>query len=144
MTLWILDTDHISLLQRNDPNVRQRLVTMNPNEIFVTVVTFEEQMRGRLSQVKKASSKELLISGYDALRETIEDYKSLNLLDFNAAAYACYMDLLRQKIRVGTQDLRIAAIALSVNGIVVTRNQKDFGKVPNLQTENWAHSDVLS
>ena len=105
MTLWILDTDHISLLQRNDPNVRQRLVTMNPNEIFVTVVTFEEQMRGRLSQVKKAGSKELLISGYDALRETIEDYKSLNLLDFNAAAYACYMDLLRQKIRVGTQDL---------------------------------------
>ncbi len=138
MTLWILDTDHISLLQRNDLNVRQRLVTMNPNEIFVTVVTFEEQMRGRLSQVKKAGSKELLISGYDALRETIEDYKSLNLLDFNEAAYACYMDLLRQKIRVGTQDLRIAAIALSVNGIVVTRNQKDFGKVPNLQVENWA------
>ena len=85
-----------------------------------------------------------MISGYDALRETIEDYKSLNLLDFNEAAYACYMDLLRQKIRVGTQDLRIAAIALSVNGIVVTRNQKDFGKVPNLQVENWAHSDVLS
>jgi tRNA(fMet)-specific endonuclease VapC len=144
MTLWILDTDHISLLQRNDPNVRQRLVTMNPNEIFVTVVTFEEQIRGRLSQVKKAGSKELLISGYDALRETIEDYKSLNLLDFNEAAYSCYMDLLRQKIRVGTQDLRIAAIALSVSGIVVTRNQKDFGKVPNLQIENWAHSDIIS
>ncbi len=66
------------------------------------------------------------------------------MLDFNEAAYAYYRDLLRQKIRVGTQDLRIAAIALSVNGIVVTRNQKDFGKVPNLQIENWAHSDVFS
>jgi tRNA(fMet)-specific endonuclease VapC len=99
---------------------------------------FEEQMRGRLSQVKGANSKGSLINAYSILRETIEDYQSLNLLDFNEAAYSCYTDLLRQRIRVGTQDLRIAAIALSVNGIVVTRNHKDFGKVPNVQTENWA------
>ncbi len=137
MSLWILDTDHISLLQRNHPNVRQRLISIDPNEIFVTIITFEEQMRGRLNQVKQAKSQEFLVNAYHALRETIEDYKSLNLLDFDQAAYSCYMNLLRQKIRIGSQDLRIAAIALSVNGIVVTRNQKDFGKVPNLTTEDW-------
>ena len=51
MSLWILDTDHISLLQRNHPNVKQRLLLIDPNKIFVTVITFEEQMRGRLNQV---------------------------------------------------------------------------------------------
>jgi len=137
MSLWILDTDHISLLQRNHPNVKQRLTSRDPNKIFVTVITFEEQMRGRLNQVTQAKSQQSLISAYHALRETIEDYKRLNLLDFDKDAYSCHMNLLRQKIRIGSQDLRIAVIALSVDGIVVTRNQKDFEKVPNLKTEDW-------
>jgi tRNA(fMet)-specific endonuclease VapC len=57
-----------------------------------------------------------------------------------------YTNLIRQKIKVGRQDLPIAAIieaaalraiALSVNGILVTRNERDFSQVPNLVLENW-------
>ena len=39
--------------------------------------------------------------------------------------------------RVGTKDLQIAAIALSVHGIVVTSNHKDFCQVPNLLIADW-------
>ncbi|MEH2006314.1 type II toxin-antitoxin system VapC family toxin [Nostoc sp.] len=49
-------------------------------------------------------------------------------------------ELVKQKIRVGTQDLGIGAITLSVNGILVTRNLKDFDKVPNLRLEDWTIS----
>jgi tRNA(fMet)-specific endonuclease VapC len=48
--------------------------------------------------------------------------------------------LIRQRIRIGTQDLRIAAITLSVNRILVTRNRKDFDKLPNLRLEDWTIS----
>ncbi|MEH1826617.1 MAG: type II toxin-antitoxin system VapC family toxin [Nostoc sp.] len=48
--------------------------------------------------------------------------------------------MIRQRIRIGTQDLRIAAITLSVNSILVTRNHKDFEKVPNLRLEDWTLS----
>ena len=138
MTLWILDTDHISLYQRGDLNVINRLSSANPKNIPGTVISLEEQMYGRLSEIKKATSAISLITAYSRLEITLDYFKSVQVLPFDQNAHTSFESLIRQKLRVGTQDLRIAAIALSVNGIVVTRNQKDFGKVPNLQVENWA------
>jgi tRNA(fMet)-specific endonuclease VapC len=43
-----------------------------------------------------------------------------------------------QKIRVGTQDLKIAAITLSHQATIVTRNYRDFSKVLNLRIEDWS------
>ncbi|MEH2203003.1 MAG: type II toxin-antitoxin system VapC family toxin [Nostoc sp.] len=58
-------------------------------------------------------------------------------LGFDEYAINCYEDLIRQRIRIGTQDLQIAAITLSMNSILVTRNRKYFEKVPNLHLEDW-------
>ena len=138
MTLWILDTDHISFYQRGDLNVINRLSSANPKNLAVTVISLEEQMYGRLSEIKKATSAISLITAYSRLEITLDYFKSVQVLPFDQNSHIFFESLIRQKLRVGTQDLRIAAIALSVNGIVVTRNQKDFGKVPNLQVENWA------
>jgi tRNA(fMet)-specific endonuclease VapC len=144
MTLWILDTDHISLYQRGNLTVINRVSSANPQNLAVTVISLEEQMYGRLSEIKKSTSAISLITSYSRLEITLDYYKSVQVLPFEQNAHKYFEDLMRQKTRVGTQDLRIAAIALSVNGVVVTRNQKDFGKVPNLQVENWTDSDILS
>ncbi|MBW4678093.1 MAG: type II toxin-antitoxin system VapC family toxin [Desmonostoc geniculatum HA4340-LM1] len=56
---------------------------------------------------------------------------------FTPEAQELYTHLINQKIKVGRQDLRIAAIVLSVDGILVTRNNRDFSQVPNLVLENW-------
>ncbi len=138
MSLWIVDTDHISLFQRGHGFVTQRVNAVNPKEIVTTIITAEEQLRGRLDTVRRDSSSEKLVLAYTRLLATLEFFKSINLLDFNQDAYICYQDLVSQRIRIGTQDLRIAAIALSVNGILVTRNQKDFGRVPGLRLEDWS------
>lgn len=137
MTLWILDTDHFSLFQRGYPQVRRRVNAVYSENIAITIVTAEEQLYGRLNRIRRAESAEQVISAYRQLQETLEDLKTINLLDFDLDAFNCYAALLRQKIRVGTQDLRIAAIALSKNAILVTRNRRDFERVPGLRFEDW-------
>ncbi|MGF1934802.1 MAG: type II toxin-antitoxin system VapC family toxin [Nostoc sp. ChiQUE02] len=75
---------------------------------------------------------QLMLLGYAKLQATLEFFKNVRSLGFDEYTINCYEDLIRQRIRIGTQDLRIAAITLSMNGILVTRNRKDFEKVPNL------------
>lgn len=137
MSFWVLDTDHVSLFQQNHPVLIQRINAANPEKIGVTVITLEEQFYGRLNVIRRANSPEKLISAYAKLSATWNYFATVNLLDFGIAASNCYTDLLSQKIRIGTQDLRIAAIALSKNAILVTRNRRDFERVPGLRFEDW-------
>lgn len=137
MTFWILDTDTLSLFQRAHPLITQRVNGIPTEQLATTIITFEEQMYGRLNRIRRADSQESLVFTYMQLAETLKDFKSIIVLDFNEEAANCYAELLRQKIRIGTQDLRIAAIAISQNAILVTRNQRDFSCVPRLQFEDW-------
>jgi len=49
-----------------------------------------------------------------------------------------FNELRRQKIRIGSRDLRISATALVHDLPLVTRNHKDFSRVPGLHIEDWA------
>ncbi|MGH8001010.1 MAG: type II toxin-antitoxin system VapC family toxin [Brasilonema sp.] len=113
MSLWILDTDTLSLFQREHPIVSQRVSTTLSEELATTVITLEEQMYGRLNRIRRANSQKALVLAYTQLRETLEDFKTISVLEFNQDAANGYAQLLRQKVRIGTQDLRIAAIVIS-------------------------------
>lgn len=101
--IYLLDTDHLSILQRR---------------------------RG-------ADYAVLVLLGYELFANAIEDFRRFAIVPFDTAAQAAFDGLKAAKIRVGTMDLRIAAIALSRNLVVVTRNVSDFGQVPGLTTEDW-------
>lgn len=78
-----------------------------------------------------------LVLTYDKLAETFNDLKLLNIVKYSQQADNIYPQLRQQKIRIGTQDLRIAPIILANNYILVTRNDRDFKEIPNLSYENW-------
>ncbi len=81
-----------------------------------------------------------MILAYANLEATLEFFRNVKTLGIDQNVIHIYEDLIRQRIRIGTQDLRIAAIVLSANGILVTRNHRDFEKVPNLRLEDWTIS----
>ncbi|HAG85011.1 MAG TPA: nucleic acid-binding protein [Cyanobacteria bacterium UBA12227] len=138
MSQYILDTDHVTLFQYNHPEIVQRARAIGNSNIFITTVTLEEQLRGRLAGISRAATKpERLAIAYQNLRRTLVYFCSVNLVDFDDSAYTFYQSLRQQKIQIGTQDLRIAAIALANQAVVVTRNQRDFSKVPYLSLEDW-------
>jgi tRNA(fMet)-specific endonuclease VapC len=102
----------------------------------VTVISFEEQMRGWSAFIRKARTEQQEIEGYRRLRAFLEDYKTRTLLDYDADAARRFRDL-KRTVRIGTMDLRIAAISLAHAATLLSRNLSDFKKVPGLTVEDW-------
>lgn len=139
MTLYVLDTDHISLQQRSHMAVLQRLQALREDDsIAVTVITVEEQIRGRLEIIRRHGASPLQVAAYTAFQQTLRYFASWQVLDFTQAAFDQFSALRQQRIRIGAQDLRIAAITLANAAILVTRNTRDFAQVPGLRIEDWS------
>jgi tRNA(fMet)-specific endonuclease VapC len=142
MTCYVLDSDHVTLHQRRHPRVVQRLASVPSARIFVSIVTVEEQLRGWLALIRRAPTPERLIAAYTSLHRAVVYFTQVNILDYSEDAANHFAALRVQRIRIGTQDLRIAAMILSVSGILVTRNRVDFQQVPGLLLEDW--SEMIS
>lgn len=113
MSLFVLDSDHLSLYQRGAEPLLSKLLSRHPDELAITIVTVEEQLRGRLAQIRRATTSVHLNECYRWLGRTVDQLARLPVLYFDAKATTVYEDLISQKLRIGTQDLRIATIVLS-------------------------------
>jgi tRNA(fMet)-specific endonuclease VapC len=72
------------------------------------------------------------------LLATLVFFQSITVMPFDELAQMIFSSLRAHRARVGTQDLRIAAIALSQEATLVTRNRQDFAGIPSLQVEDWS------
>lgn len=138
MNLWILDTDCLSLFHNGNLAIRNRVLRTPPQQIATTIITAEEQIRGRLNLVRRAETGRNLSNAYRHFQEAFVFFQGVQVLEFSLEAETIYWQLKAQKIRPGSQDLKIASIALSLDATVITRNRKDFQQVPNLKFEDWS------
>lgn len=138
---YLLDTDHISFLQRrsNSEFIRLtlRMSQHSLSDFALSVISFHEQVIGVHSFINRAQTNTDIARGYTLLLETLNSFAKAPVLPFDAKAIAICDEMRSQKVRVSTMDLRIAAIAISNNLVLLTRNTGDFGKVPRLITEDW-------
>jgi tRNA(fMet)-specific endonuclease VapC len=84
--LYLLDTNHVTVLDRGGDNairLSERLDKLEPSSIAVSIVTYEEQMRGWLAHIHKAKSMDRQAAGYQRLEQMLEFYCGMSLLPFS-------------------------------------------------------------
>jgi tRNA(fMet)-specific endonuclease VapC len=138
MSVFVLDTDTLSLLQRGHPGVTQRCASRAPGELAISAISVEEQVSGWYTMLRRAKNPEELAIAYQSLVDTVRFLAGLPILSFSPAAIARFQLLLGQKLNVGGMDLKIAAIVLETGGVVVSRNLRDFRRIPSLVVEDWS------
>jgi tRNA(fMet)-specific endonuclease VapC len=140
MSLYVLDTDHLSLYRYGHDEVTTRLEATPADYLAVTIITIEEQLRAWYTQVRRARDAASLARAYQGLFEVAETSKVIRVLPFTRQAVDRYLELRMLLPRLGKLDLSIAAIVLALDGILVTRNRRDFEQVPDLQLDDWSRS----
>ena len=139
--MYILDTDHLSLIRRNGiegQRILVRLSSIANNDVATTIVTYEEQVRGRFAVLGRAKTLVEVVLAYDGLRQLTLDYQSISILAFDAEAALVHQQLRKRYPRLGNMDLKIAAIALTQQATLLTRNLSDFGQIVELSINNLA------
>jgi tRNA(fMet)-specific endonuclease VapC len=138
----VLDTDHISVLQHRDAPtataLRERFQLLPGGETVVTTaITVEEQTRSWLGLIRRYIEVHRQIPYYDRLTGLFDFFAEWTILPFDRHAADEFVRLKNTGIRVSTMDLKIAATVLANDGTLLSRNARDFDKVPGLRTENW-------
>lgn len=139
--MYILDTDVITNLIRHkqETNLSLRLSLVSSSKLFISIITAQELLGGRISSINSEKKPDRLLLRYSLFSQTLQYLSGYQILPFDEDAQAAYQaipDKIRQ--RAGTMDCRIAATAIVQDFIVITCNTGDFHLIPNLKFEDWS------
>lgn len=129
---YLLDTNIIAyIINERPPEVFSKFQSLSKDEIFVSSIVVAELWYGVAKSHKKEQNKSAL-----------ENFLApLTIVDFDIIAAKFYAviraDLESKGLIIGSNDILIAAHALSLGLTLVTNNTKEFGRVNGLKLENW-------
>jgi tRNA(fMet)-specific endonuclease VapC len=138
MSLFVLDTDLLSLYYRGDRTVVQRVDARPATELAISVRTVDEQISGWYTLTRQARQPEQIARAYANLSEAVVRLARWRILPYTESAIALVAQLKALRLNVRLMDLRIAAIAFENGAVVVTRNRRDFSRIPDLRVEDWS------
>ena len=129
---YLLDTNIcIALVHRPEPALKLKLAGKRPQDLVLCSIVKAELLYGaRKSQRVAENLKELeaFFAPFDSI--PFDDRAA----DFYGTTRAI---LAKAGTPIGTNDLLIAGVALAHDLVVVTRNRKEFARVPGLRVEIW-------
>jgi tRNA(fMet)-specific endonuclease VapC len=136
MSLFVLDTDVLSLYYHGDPIVVRSIDAQPATALAISIMTVDEQLTGWYTLTRRVRRPVEIAQAYAHLADAVVRLARWRILPFTESAIARVAQLKALRLSVGLMDLRIAAIALEHGAIVVTRNRRDFGRIPGLSIED--------
>jgi tRNA(fMet)-specific endonuclease VapC len=131
---YMLDTDTcVYLSRKSSPKVLARVRRYSPGDLVISAVTYGELRFGAEKGVHPETGLKILDEFTDAVpvvalgKPVGEFYGKLRLY------------LQRKGQIIGNNDLWIAAHCLQLGLTLVTNNEREFSRIPNLAIENWTH-----
>jgi tRNA(fMet)-specific endonuclease VapC len=135
-----LDTDHLSILANRHASghvaFAHRLRAAN-DPAAIPIICAEEQCKGWLANIHRTREVHEQISAYERLKDLFDFLAEWDIVSFDTAAADRFEEMRTRKIRIGSQDLKIASIALTHDALFLSANERDFGKIPGLRVANW-------
>ena len=129
---YLLDTCVISDFIKGEAGTKFRLKQTPPVDIAVSAITVMELRYGLALNPQRAQKVEPAIASF---------LSSVTIFPFGTVeaekAAQIRAALKTQGQPIGAYDVLIAATALQHNLLMITANQREFDRVPALQTENW-------
>ena len=131
MIRYALDTNIVSFLMRRNPHVEARLAAQPPEAIHLPAIVLAELSFGKYRNPARTASLET------AIRHLRDCYAVLNFDDSAAEWYGLIRAGARQQ-PIGDRDLLVAATCLAHGCTLVTNNAREFGRIPELRSEDWS------
>jgi tRNA(fMet)-specific endonuclease VapC len=137
--MLILDTDHLTAMitDRATSDLLMARLQASPDDMGTTIINVDEKLRGWQAKVAKARRDADIVRFYAKLQTSDEQLGQGLILPYDEPAARFCEDIRKLKLGIGAMDAKIAAIALSRDATVLTRNLRDFERVPGLRVENW-------
>jgi len=133
--LYMLDTDICVYVakQRYYPQVLARFNRLKFGDVGMSIVSYGELRFG----AQKSDSPN------EAIRQLSTFLEAVPVLTMESATAEYYgrlrCELERQGKPIGTNDLWIAAHCLQLGLTLVTNNEREFSRIPDLTIENWTN-----
>jgi tRNA(fMet)-specific endonuclease VapC len=130
--MYLLDTNAcIALINASSPRLLVRFREHTPEAFVMSSVVIAELLFGAQKSARAADNTRVV-------RQFVSPFVHLPFDDACAIEYASLRaELERMGTPIGANDLMIAATALAHDAVLITRNTREFARVPNLRYENW-------
>jgi len=138
----LVDTDHFTVVADRRSALHERLTSrleLSGEMPAIPIISIEEQLRAWLKQIRRLSDVEKQVFPYDRLVRLLDTLAEWEIARWSETAADEFKRLRKQRVRIGTQDLKIAAIAIANDALLLSANLRDFEQVPGLRVEDWLY-----